>query len=262
MVVLWLLTLRGISIEFRNHIHSEVWGPIWDFLFGASSLLLCVFFGAALGNVIRGVPLDASGYFFEPLWTNFRLGERTGILDWYTILVGLLALAALLVHGALWLALKTDGAVLDRSVRIARLAWWAVVALTIAVTITSFRVQQAIALHFRNSPWGYVFPLLAIAGLAGIRWAIARGNEWNCFVAAGCYLAGMLLSAVFGVFPMVLPARNPAYSLTIENTQAGNYGLTIGLIWWILGMMLATGYFLFVYRSSAGKVALEKHLDD
>lgn len=262
MVVLWLLILRGISIEFRDHIHSEVWDPIWDFLFGASSLLLCVFFGAALGNVIRGVPLDASGYFFEPLWTNFRLGERTGILDWYTILVGLLALAALLVHGALWLALKTDGAVLDRSVRIARLAWWAVVALTIAVTITSFRVQQAIALHFRNSPWGYVFPLLAIAGLAGIRWAIARGNEWNSFVAAGCYLAGMLLSAVFGVFPMVLPARNPAYSLTIENTQAGNYGLTIGLIWWILGMMLATGYFLFVYRSSAGKVALEKHLDD
>jgi cytochrome d ubiquinol oxidase subunit II len=262
MVVLWLLILRGISIEFRDHIHSEVWDPIWDFLFAASSLLLCVFFGAALGNVIRGVPLDASGYFFEPLWTNFRLGERTGILDWYTILVGLLALAALLVHGALWLALKTDGAVLDRSLRIARLAWWAVVALTIAVTIASFRVQQAIALHFRNSPWGYVFPLLAIAGLAGIRWAMARGNEWNSLVAAGCYLAGMLLSAVFGVFPMVLPGRNPAYSLTIENTQAGNYGLTIGLIWWILGMMLVTAYFIFVYRSSAGKVALEKHLDD
>jgi cytochrome d ubiquinol oxidase subunit II len=262
MVVLWLLILRGISIEFRDHIHSEVWDPIWDFLFGASSLLLCVFFGAALGNVIRGVPLDASGYFFEPLWTNFRLGERTGILDWYTTLVGLLALAALIVHGALWLALKTDGAVLDRSLRIARLAWWAVVALTIAVTIASFRVQQAIALHFRNSPWGYVFPLLAIAGLAGIRWAMARGNEWNSSVAAGCYLAGMLLSAVFAVFPMVLPARNPAYSLTIENTQAGHYGLAIGLIWWILGMMLVTGYFIFVYRSSAGKVALEKHLDD
>jgi hypothetical protein len=118
MIVLWLLILRGISIEFRDHIRSAVWDPFWDFLFCASSLLLCVFFGAALGNVVRGVPLDASGYFFEPLWTNFRLGERIGILDWYTILVGLLALAALVVHGALWVVLKTTGPVRDRSVEL------------------------------------------------------------------------------------------------------------------------------------------------
>ena len=129
MIVLWLLILRGIAIEFRDHIHSEVWDPVWDFLFCTSSLLLCVFFGAALGNVIRGVPLDASGYFFEPLWTNFQLGAKTGILDWYTILVGLLALAALIVHGALWVAMKTTGPVHDRSLRMARLIWWAVVGL-------------------------------------------------------------------------------------------------------------------------------------
>src|ERR1700752_1356521 len=110
MIVLWLLILRGASIEFRNHIKSAVWDPLWDFLFGMSSLLLAVFFGAALGNVVRGVPLDASGYFFEPLWTNFRLGEETGILDWYTILVGVLALLALMMHGSLWLQWKTDGA--------------------------------------------------------------------------------------------------------------------------------------------------------
>src|ERR1700686_967525 len=85
MIVLWLLVLRGASIEFRNHIKSAVWDPLWDFLFCASSLLLAVFFGAALGNVVRGVPLDSSGYFFEPLWTNFRLGDETGILDWCTI---------------------------------------------------------------------------------------------------------------------------------------------------------------------------------
>jgi cytochrome d ubiquinol oxidase subunit II len=261
MVVLWLLILRGIAIEFRDHIHSEVWDPVWDFLFCTSSLLLCVFFGSALGNVIRGVPLDASGYFFEPLWTNFQVGAKTGILDWYTILVGLLALAALIVHGALWLAVKTTGPVHDRSLRIARLIWWAVVALTIAVTITSFRIQPAIAQNFRNAAWGYVFPLLALSGLACVPWAIARGNERGSFLSAGCYLAGMLLSAVFGIFPMVLPARNPAYSLTIENTQAAKYGLTVGLSWWILGVILVTGYFIFVYRSSAGKVPLEKHVD-
>ena len=109
MIVLWLLILRGTSVEFRNHIQSPIWIPFWDFLFSASSFLLAVFFGAALGNVVRGVPLDDSGYFFEPLWTNFRLGDHTGILDWYTILVGVTALLALVMHGALWVQFKTHG---------------------------------------------------------------------------------------------------------------------------------------------------------
>src|SRR6266851_2242281 len=79
MIVLWLLVLRGISIEFRNHVHSQVWTPFWDFVFCFSSLLLAIFYGAALGNVVRGVPLDARGYFFEPLWTNFRLVGGCGL---------------------------------------------------------------------------------------------------------------------------------------------------------------------------------------
>src|SRR5246127_5427427 len=130
MIVLWLLILRGASIEFRNHIKSAVWVPLWDFLFCASSLLLAVFFGAALGNVVRGVPLDASGYFFEPLWTDFRLGEETGVLDWYTILVGVLALLALVMHGGLWVQMKTSGEVSSRAGKLAVRSWWGVLALT------------------------------------------------------------------------------------------------------------------------------------
>src|SRR5262245_25920576 len=111
MIVLWLLMLRGISIEFRNHLDSPVWIPLWDTVFALSSALLAVFYGAALGNVIRGVPLDDKGYFFEPLWTDFRLGPASGILDWYTILVGVTAFFVLAQHGARWLAMKTEGAV-------------------------------------------------------------------------------------------------------------------------------------------------------
>ena len=95
MMVLWLLMLRAIGIEFRAHVESEVWQGFFDVVFSVSSILLAVFFGAALGNVVRGVPLDSSGYFFEPLWTNFRPFGQTGILDWYTVLVGVVALAAL-----------------------------------------------------------------------------------------------------------------------------------------------------------------------
>ena len=96
-IVLWLLILRGISIEFRGHVTAAIWGSFWDGTFFFSSLLLAVFFGAALGNVVRGVPLDGQGQFFEALWTNFRPFGTTGILDWYTILTGLTALFALTV---------------------------------------------------------------------------------------------------------------------------------------------------------------------
>src|SRR5216683_3263536 len=91
MMVLWLLMLRGIAIEFRSHVESPVWQSLWDAGFGVSSALLAIFFGTALGNVVRGVPLDASGYFFLPLWTDFGISGDLGILDWYTLTTGLAA---------------------------------------------------------------------------------------------------------------------------------------------------------------------------
>src|SRR5512143_1224910 len=74
MMVLWLLILRGIAIAFRNHLANAIWRPVFDATFMGASALLAIFFGAALGNVVRGVPLDASGSFFLPLWTDFRAG--------------------------------------------------------------------------------------------------------------------------------------------------------------------------------------------
>jgi cytochrome d ubiquinol oxidase subunit II len=254
MIVLWLLILRGTSIEFRNHIKSAVWDPLWDFLFCASSLLLAIFYGAALANVVRGVPLDASGYFFEPLWTNFRLGQETGILDWYTILVGLLALAVLVMYGALWVRLKTTDAVNQRSAAIASRAWWIVVALSLAVTIVTFRVQPQTKTNFGTWPWGFIFPGLAIAGLIAVKFELVRKREYPAFLAACAYLAGMLTSVVFSLYPMVLPARDPAYSLTAHSAKGGDYGLKVGLVWWSIGILLATAYFTYVYRSFAGKV--------
>jgi cytochrome bd ubiquinol oxidase subunit II len=258
MMVLWLLILRGISIEFRNHVHSAVWEPVWDFLFCSSSLLLAVFFGAALANVVRGVPLDSSGYFFEPLWTNFALGEETGILDWYTILVGVLALAALVMHGAVWVHMKTTGPVAQRCARLTRQVWWAVVALTALVTALTFKIQPQVKENFTTYPWGFIFPFLAVAGLAGVQFEIIKRDDRKAFFASCAYLTGMLTSVVFGVYPMVLPARNPVYSLTVASAKAADYGLKIGLIWWTFGIILATGYFVYVYRNFAGKVSVEK----
>ena len=259
MAVLWLLILRGIAIEFRNHVRSDVWVPLWDFVFFGASLLLAVFYGAALGNVVRGVPLDESGYFFEPLWTNFQLGEHTGILDWYTILVGVLALLAVMMHGGLWVQLKTAGAVNERAARVANRAWWGVLAITVLVTFITFHVQPQVGENFRTWPAGYVLPFLAVAGLAGVQFELRRKNELHAFLASCLYVLGMLTSVVFGVYPMVLPARDPIYSLTVHGAKAGAYGLKVGLVWWISGMILATIYFVYVYRSFAGKVIPEQN---
>ena len=177
MMVLWLLILRGLAIEFRNHVKSEVWTPLWDFLFSGASLLLVIFYGAALGNVVRGVPLDASGYFFEPLWTDWRLGPSTGILDWYTVMVGVVALMALILHGSLWVQLKTSGAVQERAGALAGRAWWAVVVLTVLVTVVTFRVQAQILSNFSRWPLG-----MDSAGVGGCR---IGGNKGLAGAAAG-----------------------------------------------------------------------------
>jgi cytochrome d ubiquinol oxidase subunit II len=261
MIVLWLLVLRGVSIEFRSHVESPVWAPFWDTVFSFSSAFLAIFFGAALGNVVRGVPLDAQGYFFEPLWTDFRLGPNAGILDWYTILVGLAAYFALTLHGTLWVAYRTSGAVRQRARRVVRWAWAATGLLTLLVTAATFSIQPEVARNFSRYPWGAIFPLLAVAGLAGVLWYGRReDSDLPAFLASCAYLAGMLTSVVFGVYPFVLPAcTNPAYSLTIYNAKAANYGLQIGLVWWVIGVSLATGYFVFLYRHSAGRVENGKH---
>jgi cytochrome d ubiquinol oxidase subunit II len=260
MMVLWLLILRALAIELRNHLNSPTWRPFWDVAFGGSSLLLSVFFGAALGNVVRGVPLDGRGDFFLPLWTNFQVGAEVGILDWYTVLVGVLACLTLTMHGALWLVYKTDGELEARARRWAGFAWAGVVVFTVLVTMASFAIQPQLRASFEARPWGYLFPVMAAAGLAMIFVFRGRfGGALKAFLASCLFIIGMLTSAAFGVFPYVLPSNaNPEAGLTIYNAAAGAYGLKVGLMWWIPGMLLAAAYFVYTYRWFAGKVRLEE----
>ena len=259
MMVLWLLILRGISIEFRSLVAGPVWSPFWDLVFCLSSALLAIFFGAALGNVVRGVPRDAQGDFFEPLWTNFSFGADAGILDWYTIPIGVAAYLALALHGALWVAYKCEAEVAARARRIARLASWAVLVMTVVVTLISLRIQPQILINLSAHPWGFVFPAIVLASLAGIFYYL-RGEtspvkSFRAFIHSCGYLLGMLTSAAFGLYPYVLPARaGPALSLSIYNSRTSDLALRIGLAWWIVGMVLAAVYFISLYRRFAGTV--------
>jgi cytochrome d ubiquinol oxidase subunit II len=255
MMVLWLLILRGIAIELRNHIENPLWKPFWDLIFGVSSALLALLLGVALGNVVRGVPLDTNGYFFLPLWTDLMPGSDAGVVDWYTLLVGLTSLAALSLHGGLWVAMKTSGDLQTRSRDCAQRLWLAVLVATLLVTVASFGLQPHLLEQFRDQPWGGVFPLLALAGLTGMRLFGGQRKDLNAFLASCVYIVGMLTSVTFGVFPNVLPSNaQPDFSLTIHNAAAAESGLVIGLWWWIPGMFLAGAYTWFVYRNFAGKV--------
>jgi cytochrome d ubiquinol oxidase subunit II len=130
MIVLWLLIGRGIGIELRGHMESRVWRGMFNGSFGIASALLTVMFGAALGNVIRGVPLQRDGFFFLPLWTDWNVGPSPGILDWYTVIAGVVALVALALHGAHYAALKTSGEINLRARRAAARLFPALVLLT------------------------------------------------------------------------------------------------------------------------------------
>jgi cytochrome d ubiquinol oxidase subunit II len=259
MMVLWLLILRAISIEFRSHLDSPIWRPLWDTVFSGSSLLLTVFLGAALGNVIRGVPLNADGYFFTPLWTSFGIrGDELGILDWYTVTVAVTSLLALTYHGAMWIILKTEEEIRNRAKRVAGIVWPLLLLFMATVTVMTFSIQPHVPERMNAFPASYLLPLLAAAGIVGSRFFMARGKELAAFLGSAAFLVFMLVSTVFSLYPLVLPsAGNPALSLTIYNASGPPYGMWVALFWWVPGMILVTLYTTFVYRQMRGKVKVD-----
>ena len=258
MMVLWLLMLRGIGIELRVHVGNPVWQGFFDVVFCFSSALLAIFFGAALGNVIRGVPLNAEGYFFEPLWTNFKLGPNPGILDWYTVMAGVVALVTLTAHGALYVRVKTDGELADRCQSLALGIWPVQLLLTLVSLTATWFVRPSIKQNYLDYPIGFLIPVVVFGSLVVMWLATRRGREKQAFLASCVYLTGMLVGAVFALYPVILPAStDPALNLTIQNSAAGPHGLRVGLMWWVPGMLIALGYFVFVYRMFRGKVQLE-----
>jgi cytochrome bd ubiquinol oxidase subunit II len=256
MVVLWLLMLRGISIELRSHSHDALWRTFFDGVFTFASVLLALFFGAALANVVRGVPLGADNYFFLPLWTNWRTGANPGILDWYTVIGGVLAVIALAMHGALYLALKTVGGLEQRALRWAG-KLWPVVLLVTAISLPATVLARPNSLaNYRTHPLDFLAPILVVLSLGVIRSAIRARKALRGFLGSCVYLAAMLSGAAAGLYPALLPSVGGAgQDLTVARAIASPHTLHIGLVWWTIGMLLALMYFSIVYWLFRGKVS-------
>jgi cytochrome d ubiquinol oxidase subunit II len=257
MIVLWLLILRGVSLELRNHVEVGVWRSLLDGTFGFSSTLLTIFFGAALANVLRGVPLQADGYFFLPLWTNWQPGVHPGILDWYTVIGGLVALVALTMHGALWLTIKTSSELGRRAHRVVSPLWGILLALTLVSLLATVSVRPESLNNYFNYPFTFVVPVGVVASLASVWHFNRKSKPVKAFLSSCLYLFFMLAGACWGLYPTLLPATTGAdRDITLARALSGPHTLAVGLAWWIVGMALAVSYVVFVYSKFRGKVDL------
>ncbi len=256
VIVLWLLVLRGVSVELRMHFDDPLWRSFFDGLLFFSSALLAIFFGAALANVLRGVPMGPDHSFFLPLWTNWRTGANPGILDWYTVIGGVIALLALALHGALYLVLKTEGD-LQRRARVAAGWLWPVVtaATLLAVPATVLARPDSLQ-NFHGHPAAFLAPAVVAVSLITMLMAIRKGAEVQAFFSSCAYLIAMLCGAAVGLYPVLLPSTNPLVeSLTIANSIVGPHSQRVGLAWWLFGILLAVMYFSIVYWMFRGKVS-------
>jgi cytochrome d ubiquinol oxidase subunit II len=257
MLVLWLLILRGISIEVRSHQANPLWRQFFDAVFALSSAVLALVLGVALGNILRGVPIDAGGSFSAPLFTSFGVSGDLGAIDWYTLSVGVFALVMLAGHGAMFLRWKTEGEVHARATHLARWAWIAVVVLAIAVTLETAYVSPALVAHLVARSGLWVLPIAAVGGIVAVFVALARGWELGGFLASGLVIAALLGMTAGALYPLILPSSiDPTFSIDVEGAANERAGLVIGLTWWIPAIFLAAGYFTYVFRAFRGKVTL------
>jgi cytochrome d ubiquinol oxidase subunit II len=249
-LVLWLLLLRGIAIEFRGHVENPLWAAFWDATFAVGSSLLAVVLGAALGNVIRGVPLDAGGVFSLPLFASPWPGPGAGALDAYTVLVGVFTLAALSAHGGLFLAWRTDGRVRRRSWATARGLYVVVGVLLVPVTWATLAVRPSLGGAAVTRPLALLAMGLVLAAGAGLVAGLVRNAPGRAFAASTLLLLGLLATAAAASWPVLLHSTIDArYDLTASRAAAQGYALRTGLGWALLGLPLAVAYAVHVART-------------
>ena len=252
-LVLWTLILRGIAIEFRSHVEDRLWRSFWDATFAVASTLAPVLFGAALGNLLRGVPLSAEGWFALPLFASFSPTGALGILDWYTVLVGVFALVAILHHGALYLAWRTDGAVRSRSLDAATRLFPATVALWLLASVATARIAPEIGRHLADRPLAWLATALFLIGLAGSWLARRAGRDLLAFLGSCAFVLGLLAATAAAVYPTMIRGTSAAASLTALNSAAGEHSLRVGLLWWPIGFVLAAVYYVVLFRLHRAK---------
>ena len=249
MMVLWLLILRGISIEFRCHVEHPLWARLLGRDLRVRSSLLAVVLGAALGNVVRGVPLDGSGSFSLPFFATSGRARAPACSTAYTVLVGVFTLVALSAHGGAFLAWRTDGAVAERSLRTARRLYLLLAALLPVVTWATLAVRPSLAGDAAARPLAWLGIAVVLGAGVLLAWSLARGNARRAFLSSVVLLLGLLATAATASWPVLLHSSiDPRHDLTAHAAASGSLALRAGLAWAAVGLPLACAYLVYVVR--------------
>ncbi|NNE01454.1 MAG: cytochrome d ubiquinol oxidase subunit II [Pirellulaceae bacterium] len=250
MLLLCALILRAVSLEFRSKVHSQRWRIIWDWLFFLGSSMATFLFGVAVGNLMLGIPLDPHHEF---------IGTTVGLLNPYSLAVGVLAVFAFALHGSIYLYLKTED---DFQTRLRGVMWkmFFVFALCYLVVTawTAIAVPRALT-TFNKMPLLWIVPALNVLAVLNIPRAIHNGIEGHAFFSSSCMIAAFVFLFITALFPFLVPASNdPSNSLTIVNAASSNKTLNIMLVIALLGMPAVLSYSGVIYWTFRGKVKLDE----
>jgi len=245
-LVLWLLLIRGGALEFRSHIKTTIWRDFWDVVFSVSSAVLAILFGAAVGNVVRGVPLDSAG--------NFQ-GSLLSALNPYAIVVGVLSLVLLAMHGANLVAAKTTDGQRDRARIWAKKLWYGVAALTVVATGLAFWARTDVGTNFQHYPALFILPGIALVSLIAIPVLQNRDEFGKAVIAGATLLFGLMGAAGASLYPYLLPQLgSPNGGLTIYNAASPAHNLEIALPLIVVTMVIVICYHIYIHRVFSGVV--------
>lgn len=266
IMILWMLIFRALGLEFRSVVNNSLWHKLWDKAFGIASLLLALFFGAALGNVVRGVNLGGvelassnyeAHYFFTPLWNESfsPLAVHEGILDWFTVLIGILAVVTLTIHGANWIIFKTNSGLNKQLKNLVPKLNILMIILTIITIYLWTTYLNGTFDNLAKTPLLIIFPIITIAGIGGLFFVNRYKNDGFGFLFSTLFIVGGLGTTAASIFPVFIPSTNSINpDLTIYNTGINEYGYAVGVKWWIVAFLLVTVYFVVQHKVFKGKM--------
>lgn len=250
MLLLFALIFRAVSLEFRGQFENPRWRSFWDWAFGVGSLLPAVLYGVAIGNVMRGLPIAADGSLNVSLFA---------LLNPYALLIGVLSLAMFVMHGAAFLAVRTDGELRERMARTTRAAWTVVVVLYVTATLATFFVSPLPLKAVVASPALWLLLVVLTAAIVYIPVSNRAGKLLPAFLASAAAIASLVGLMGLSLYPRMVPSTvDSAYHLTIYNASSTPRTLTVMLIIALVGMPLVIAYTAFVYKVFMGKVVLDQ----
>ena len=250
MMLLFALIFRAVSMEFRSKRSSARWRRGWDVSFFVASGLATFLFGIAVGNSMIGLPIGSDmefqGGFFD-------------LLPPYALLVGALAVTTFMMHGSIFLYLKTEGELQDRIKKWMWRTFWAFLAVfLITTTVTLFTISHAAA-NFEQYPWAWIIVGLNFLAIANIPRAIHQGRPLYAFISSSSTIAALTFMFGMALFPnLIYSSLNPEWSLTIFNAASSQKTLSIMRTIAFIGMPFVVAYTAIVYWTFRGKVDLGK----